>query len=450
MSDSVKTIYRCGSLSYTKRGIVTLFVWLLWGDFCITVMTKVEPVLVPLMLKMHDASNLTIGLLCGSIPAMLNFIINPIISTASDRTRTRWGRRIPFMLAGTPFVSLFLIILGFSDEIGTYLVHWFSGQDADPSLFIIALLAVLSVGYCFFNLFAGCVYYYVFSDVVPRELTGRFLGFFRVVGSCGGLLFNLAIMPYVETHMGIVCLLTGVLYCLGFGAMCCNVKEGEYPPPPPKKGGFVSNIKIYAKECFAMPYWMILFIGLGLNYASTVCRTLFNLLYAMENLHITSAQYGFIMAAYSAVTMVLAIPIGFLCDKFHPLRIYIAAAWLVIFVNIAGFFFCINYLSFFIISILLAVVYVAQEGSRLPLAISLYPREKFGQFGSAASMVKAIMMVTANAAGGWFIDLLGYQYLFIWDLIFTLASVLILHWIYIRWKALGGDENYIAPQIKQA
>jgi len=139
--------------------------------------------------------------------------------------------------------------------------------------------------------------------------------------------------------------------------------------------------------------------------------------------------------------------VGYLCDKFHPIKIYIAAAWLVIAVNIFGFFFCISKTAFFVVTIFLAIVYVAQEGSRLPLAISLYPKEKFGQFGSAASMVKAIMMVAANAAGGWFIDLLGYQYIFVWDFIFTLASVLILHWIYIRWQALGGEKGYIPPQI---
>ena len=55
------------------------------------------------------------------------------------------------------------------------------------------------------------------------------------------------------------------------------------------------------------------------------------------------------------------------------------------------------------------------------------------------------MLIACNSLGGWFIDLLGYQYIFIWDLMFTFAVVLIFHWVYSRWKKLGGDTAYIPP-----
>ncbi len=439
--------YSCGTLLYTRRGVILLFCWLLWGDFCLVLLENTRPAIVPLLLKAHDASNFVIGLLCGSIPALLNFIVNPIISTASDRTRTRFGRRIPYLIGGVPFVSLFLILLGYSDSIGMAFARLATGGEAGASAFIIAVLGLFSIGFVFFDLFAGCVYYYLFSDVVPRELIGRFMGFFRMAGSCGGLAFNLAIMPYVKTHMTIVCVIVGIIYIIGFGGMCLNVREGTYEPPPPVKPGVFSNIGIYFKECFSLPYWVILFLGLGLNYASTVCRGLFNLLYAMENLHLTTAQYGQIMACGSVISIAISIPVGILIDRYHSIRIYIAAAWLVILVNFFGFFFCTNFLTFFVTSMCLTVVYVMQTGARLPLAINLFPKEQFGQFSSANSMVKAILMVSANALGGWFIDLLGYQYLFIWDLLFTLLSVLILHWIYFRWKKLGGDTAYRPPLV---
>ena len=88
-------LYTIGTLSYTKRALIMLFVWMLWGDFCFWMMEALTPTLLPLMLKNHNANNLTIGLLVGSLPSLLNFIINPIVSTSSDRTRSRWGRRIP-------------------------------------------------------------------------------------------------------------------------------------------------------------------------------------------------------------------------------------------------------------------------------------------------------------------------------------------------------------------
>ncbi len=104
---SSPNLYRIGTLSYTKTALITLFIWMLWGDFCFWMMEALTPTLLPLMLKNHNANNLTIGLLVGSLPSLLNFIINPIVSTSSDRTRSRWGRRIPYLMFSSPFVVFF-------------------------------------------------------------------------------------------------------------------------------------------------------------------------------------------------------------------------------------------------------------------------------------------------------------------------------------------------------
>ncbi|WP_294505451.1 MFS transporter [uncultured Victivallis sp.] len=445
-----KQTYKCGTLTYTRCGVVTLFCWLLWGDFCLVLLENTRPVIVPLLLRAHDASNFTIGLLCGSIPPLLNFIVNPIISTASDRTRTRrWGRRIPYLLWGVPFVSMFLILLGFSDQIGRGLAGLVTENEAAVASFVIGVLACFSIGFLFFDLFAGCVYYYLFSDVVPQELLGRFMGFFRMAGSCGGLLFNLLVMPGIQTHMALVCIVIALIYVIGFGGMCLKVKEGEYPPPSPGGMTFVDRIRLYFKECFSMPYWLIVFLGLGLNNVSTVCRALFNILYGTEYLGLSTGEYGRIMACGSILSIGLAIPVGYLIDRFHPLRMYIAAAWMVIAVNIYGFFFCHDYPSFFITTMLITVVYVIQNNSGLPLSICLFPKSQFGQFSSANAMIKSVLLVASNAFGGWFIDQLGYQYLFVWDFLFTFLSVLLMHWVYLRWKQLGGEHGYVPPTIAQ-
>ena len=43
--------YHCGTLSYTKAGLFVLFAWLLWGDFCFTMMETVVPSIMPLKMK---------------------------------------------------------------------------------------------------------------------------------------------------------------------------------------------------------------------------------------------------------------------------------------------------------------------------------------------------------------------------------------------------------------
>jgi hypothetical protein len=59
--------YRAGTLSYTRAALVTLFVYLLWGDFCFTAMETIVPSVLPIMLK-EDAWRR------GSLPgARLNY-----------------------------------------------------------------------------------------------------------------------------------------------------------------------------------------------------------------------------------------------------------------------------------------------------------------------------------------------------------------------------------------
>ena len=43
--------YHCGTLTYTKAGLFAIFAWLLWGDFCLTLMEAVVPSVLPLKLK---------------------------------------------------------------------------------------------------------------------------------------------------------------------------------------------------------------------------------------------------------------------------------------------------------------------------------------------------------------------------------------------------------------
>ena len=45
---------RCGNLVYTRRGLLVVFAWLLWGDFRFNLMDEaVVPSILPLKLTMR-------------------------------------------------------------------------------------------------------------------------------------------------------------------------------------------------------------------------------------------------------------------------------------------------------------------------------------------------------------------------------------------------------------
>jgi len=452
-----RTVYHCGTLDYTKKALVCLFIWMLWGDFCYTLMESLIPTLLPLVLKQHEASNTTIGLLVGSVPALINFILNPIISTSSDRTRSRWGRRIPYLLFSSPFVVMFLILVGWTDQIGSWFYNLAWGDGGSPAKLIIVMLAIFSVGFQVFNLFVASVFYYIFADVVPKPFVGRFMALFRVVGTAAGIVFSKWILPMADRRELVPWIFTGValIYLFSFTQMCLMVKEGKYPPPEKlQKVNFVTLIKKYAVECFSIPFYLYLFIGMAVNTTSNACRVMFNLLYAKEDLGLSMAQYGHITATVSLVMLFAYIPLGWIVDKFHPLRVFITGGFLIIAANLFGFFFCHDYTTFFIVTFMISGTYVLQGASGLPLTVRIYPSEKYGQFCSANAMIGSIVLIVANAGGGAFIDLgkkygaqygLGYNLIFVWDFIFTVIATTLLLVVYFKWKKYGGDKNYVAP-----
>ena len=446
-----KRPYAVGTLRYSLSGVIVVSAWVILGGNIFGMLGTLVPTLLPLTMKQFSASGALIGLVVGSIPAAMNFVMNPILSTASDRTRTRWGRRIPYLVAATPFVALFMILIGWVPPITNYLhAHFITGMSMN-SLGIL-LICVFAVIFQFFNLIVGSIYYYVFADVIPHQFIGRFMAAMNLAGTGSGLLFNLFVMPYAIDYAPMVFTGIGLLYLVCFMLMCVFVKEGEYPPPKqfqeaelPWYQRLVNWVKIYFRQCYRHPFFTFLFLGTALNNASTVCRHTFNLLFATEELHMTAAQYGRVMAAGSVVSAVVIVLVGYVMDKIHPLRVFLGSGIIVILANIWGYYYVTDYASFFVVGIAISVVYAIQYLSNGPVFVDLFPPDKYGQFCSANAMMNCVLLIFANYFGGMAIDRFGYRFIFAWDTIFTIGATLALIYVYVKWKQLGGAKGYVPP-----
>lgn len=76
-------IFTVGTLRYTQQQLYSLFFWLMWNEFSITLLESV-PSLTTVLLKDRGASNTTMALF-GSFGGLFGIWINPFFSTWSDR-----------------------------------------------------------------------------------------------------------------------------------------------------------------------------------------------------------------------------------------------------------------------------------------------------------------------------------------------------------------------------
>ena len=304
---------------------------------------RLLPVLMPLSLREFDCSNQLIGLIVGSLPSVLNIMVNPWVSFRSDRTRSKWGRRIPYLAATTPIAAIFMVMIGWAPKLGDMLASLFGGTVSSAT-FGLVLLVLFCILYQFFNLFVSSVFYYLFADVMPEQFMGRFVASFNLVGFGAGFVFQTFLLGYAKDYMPWIYTVTAILYCIFFTAMCFMVREGSYPPPEDngENTGLIANIKLYFRECFSIPFYLWFFLGTALNTTSTVCRGLFGIFFAQQNIGLSLEEYGKINGYIALLIMVLSYPLGWLADRLHPLRVYISAVVLVIITNIFSYFYTIS------------------------------------------------------------------------------------------------------------
>ena len=457
-------LYHVGTLTYTKASLAILFCWLLWGDFCYVLMETVVPSIMPLKFKALGASNTSLGMIMTTIPMIINSVFNPVISFKSDRYRSRWGRRIPFILLTAPVTVLFLLGVGFADSIGIWLYKYVNEYTMGLSAtqFAVVVIAFMMIIYSFFNTFVNSVFWYLFNDVVPEKLLARFMSWFRIVSMLAASLYNFFVFRYAESHASAIFIGAAILYFAGFGLMCLRVKEGEYPPPSPNAGnksGLMAAIVTFGKECHSRPHYIYIFL-VGMAFAGTWAAGPFALLFSLS-IGLDVKSIGEIAGTSCIVMGIMIILSGWLADRYHPVRIVLLGLILQIVLAIpAGMtwiFFKPSPQTSYYLCMLYAVALNAPIGALIgvldpPMFMRLFPRSHYGQFCSANAMWRSISLIVNGTLAGIFIDVLGrwvgkeraYAFIPVWQLFFFLLMLYFMHKLYKHWKELGGDENYAA------
>ena len=170
------------------------------------------------------------------IYTFIDAIDNPVYGFLSDRTRTRWGRRRPWLVIGTP-----LLVLGF---IAFYSPPAFLNNN---SLVVYCMLFYIFTGTLdsVINANYGALFPELFRDDTSRANTNALRQAFQLVA----MIISIALTPMITGALGYS--LTAVLYgLLGGGVILymtfssheTNIRIDEEKP------GFLESIKDLGKS----------------------------------------------------------------------------------------------------------------------------------------------------------------------------------------------------------
>lgn len=437
-------LWRAGTLTYTTGGLIALFAWLLFGDFAWSMRDRSVWPAASWYLDDLKVPRLLFGLLMISFPALISMTLVPVISMKSDRHRGRWGRRIPFLLITTPIAAFGMIGLG----VTPFIAGWVHSHMPEQSEMVVAVVcfAVFWGAFEFATLAGQAIFGGLINDVVPKELLGRFYGMFRAISLIDGIIFNLWLTGKIPTHYTLLMVIIGVFYGCAFMWMCFRVKEGGYPPPEPMTTRR-AEVRTYFRECFSNGYYVSVFVMMMAAALAFAPVNTFAVPYA-RSLGVDMDHYGKALAVTYGVSLTLAYFLGWLADRFHPLRVSIATLTGYLAVTAYGAFFATTPAAFLTAFVLHGVLSGCYFTSAASIGQRLFPHQKYAQFASAAGIVMAPANIVLAPLVGMVIDTSGgvYRLTFAGGCVLAALALLAAWRVHGRFMRLGGPKNYEAPE----
>ncbi len=161
---------------------------------------------LPLFLGRYGLPNVAIGFLSQERPPHAA-VAQILAGAASDRTRTRLGRRRPFILAAVPIAAICLLALA---------TH-------PPLWLMVALLLLMTVAFAA----AYGPYQALLADLVPSEERGRVSGALQVGGMAGQIaVLALATLLWERAEPVVFGIVAGGLL-IGFAIVVLRVREAR-------------------------------------------------------------------------------------------------------------------------------------------------------------------------------------------------------------------------------
>lgn len=164
---------------------------------------------VPPLLREHIASAALVGLLMG-MDNLLGIFIQPWIGARSDRTRTSWGRRMPYLVIGMPIAAVLF----------TLIPH----AAASPTLLIAVMFCYALVANSFKPIAEALV-----PDFIAPERRSRANAAVKIASSLTTIVAALVSLLLVDDHPNIAFAIPSVIMLISIGVLAVTVRDSRSP-----------------------------------------------------------------------------------------------------------------------------------------------------------------------------------------------------------------------------
>jgi Na+/melibiose symporter-like transporter len=327
-----------------------------FGFLGVSIIWSVYNAYVPIFLDQRfGLTALVIGFIM-TLDNIAALYIQPIIGVVSDNTRTRIGRRMPFILIGAPIAAIGFVLVPLMMSLP-------------------AFVAAIGVTLLFMALWRTPVIA-LLGDLFPSEQRSRANGIINFMGGVGGILAYFGGGVLYGWNVGLPFWVGAALIVIAVGILFWRIKEPkDYPLPNQGEYGKLKNtflglgLLLFAVVLWAvrLPLWVAVAVGL-IGFATFLVQQLkgmpqenraslvlllaaifswfvgfsavetFFTLYGVNVLGIRENNAAILFGISNVTFILFAIPSGFIATRFGRRRTILTGLAIFTILLVVGFF----------------------------------------------------------------------------------------------------------------
>ncbi|WP_419874965.1 SLC45 family MFS transporter [Candidatus Pristimantibacillus sp. PTI5] len=361
--------------------------WLLgFGFFSISITWALYNAFVPFFLDNFLKSTALIGFMM-TIDNYFALFLQPWIGSRSDRTNSRFGKRIPYLLIGMPLAALFGALIPWHTSLLT-LVLFMVMMNLSMSLYRSPAVALM-------------------PDITPDSKRTQANGIINFMGGIGSIIaFGGGSILY-EKHASLPFLTASVLTLGCLVILFFAIKErrdsiaynaNEEKTKISFKGQLTRSTLFLLGAIF---FWFLSYQGVEAFFT----------LYGKNHLQLTEGQSSFSLAFFSLAFVLAAIPSGLLGNRFGK-KLIITLGVIGLVLIFAAISFVDSLLPLRALLLIGGICWAMININSYPFIVSLGKEQSIGTRTGIYYLISSLAAIASPPLMGALIDLFGYSVLF--------------------------------------
>lgn len=392
----------------------TFFIGLAFMSVC--AFTQLYETIVPLMLAKTFSLGETATGAIMAIDNVLALFLMPVFGALSDKTKTRFGKRTPYIIAGTVLTALSMMLLPLADRRHNFV------------LYIAALFIVLVVSGSYRSPAVA-----VMPDFTPAPLRSRANAIINVMGTLGfgfTLIMISLLLPakefpdYTPVFIAVASFMVFLVMIFSLAIrekdLAGKLRE-EYPQMEDEEAENMRNRDVLPKSIRKSRFLVLASIFLWFMAFNAV-TTAFSR-YAVKIWRLQGGQFANILIVMAGCALAALVPIGMVSDKLGKKKTIVTGIAVLSSAYLCAAFFTEYSPMIYVAFALIGIGWAAINVNSYPMVVEMCGASEVGKFTGLYYTFSMAGQIVTPILSGFLLEKVSYRTLFPYAAVFSVFSL---------------------------